>query len=61
VREALNSLNEDDREILFLHFWDGRNAVELGVILEVSSNAAAVRLSRALERFRGSFDVLAVE
>ncbi len=61
VREALNSLNEDDREILFLHFWDGRNAGELGVILEVSSNAAAVRLSRALERFRRSFDVLAVE
>lgn len=61
VREALGSLSEDDREILFLHFWDGRSAVEIATILSISSNAAAVRLSRALERFRQSFDVLAVE
>ncbi|HEY5113564.1 MAG TPA: sigma-70 family RNA polymerase sigma factor [Coriobacteriia bacterium] len=61
VREALSSLNQDDREILFLHFWDGRSAAELAVILAISSNAAGVRLSRALERFRKSFDVLEVE
>ena len=61
VREALLALSEDDREILLLHFWDGRSAAEIAVVFAISANAAAVRLSRALERFRRSFDVVIVE
>ena len=61
VREALGSLSDDDREILLLHFWDGRTSVEIGVIFGITTNAAAVRLSRAQERFRRNFDVVAVE
>ena len=61
VREALRSLSEDDREILLLHFWDGRSADEIAVVFAITPNAAAVRLSRAQERFRRNFDVVSVE
>ena len=52
VRDALASLSEDDREILLLHAWDGLDTHALGVYLVISTNAAAVRLSRAQTRFR---------
>jgi len=51
-REALGSLSDDDREILLLHAWDGLDTHALGVYLVISTNAAAVRLSRAQARFR---------
>lgn len=52
VREALNSLAEDDREFFLLHAWDGLDTHELGKLYAISTNAAAVRLSRAQRRFR---------
>ena len=61
IREALGSLSDDDREILLLHFWDGRTSVEIGVIFGITTNAAAVRLSRAQDRFRRNFDVVPAE
>jgi RNA polymerase sigma-70 factor (ECF subfamily) len=55
VRNALEALSEDDRDIVLLHAWDGRSAGDIGVILGITTNAAAVRLSRAQERFRQNF------
>ena len=52
VREALGSLSDDDREILLLNAWDGLDTHALGVYFVISTNAAAVRLSRAQARFR---------
>jgi len=52
VREALNSLSDDDREILLLNAWDGLDTHALGAFYVISTNAAAVRLSRAQKRFR---------
>ncbi len=52
VRHALGSLSEDDREILLLNAWDGLDTHALGAYLTISTNAAAVRLSRAQHRFR---------
>jgi len=52
VREALNSLSDDDREILLLSAWDGLDTHALGTFYVISTNAAAVRLSRAQKRFR---------
>jgi RNA polymerase sigma-70 factor, ECF subfamily len=52
VRNALASLPDDDREILLLNAWDGLDTHALGVYLVISTNAAAVRLSRAQHRFR---------
>jgi RNA polymerase sigma-70 factor (ECF subfamily) len=52
VREALAALNDDDREVLLLNAWDGLDTHALGAFLVISTNAAAVRLSRAQRRFR---------
>ncbi len=61
VRAALEALSDDDRDIVLLHAWDGRSAAEIGVIVGVSTNAAAVRLSRAQERFRQNFASISVD
>ena len=55
VRDALISLNDDDREVLMLNAWDGLDTHALGVALSITTNAAAVRLSRAQARFRERF------
>jgi RNA polymerase sigma-70 factor, ECF subfamily len=52
IRNALASLPDDDREILLLNAWDGLDTHALGVYFVISTNAAAVRLSRAQHRFR---------
>ena len=52
VREALGGLGEADREVLLLHFWDGLDASQLATVFSITTNAAAVRLSRAQTRFR---------
>jgi RNA polymerase sigma-70 factor, ECF subfamily len=52
VRDALRGLGDADREVLLLHFWDGLDAPQLAVALSITTNAAAVRLSRAQSRFR---------
>jgi RNA polymerase sigma-70 factor (ECF subfamily) len=56
IREALGSLSASDREVLLLHFWDGLDAAGLATVLSVTANAAAVRLSRALSRFRTAME-----
>jgi RNA polymerase sigma-70 factor (ECF subfamily) len=56
IRDALGSLSESDREVLLLHFWDGLDAAGLSTVLSITSNAAAVRLSRALARFREAME-----
>lgn len=55
VRTALERLSHDDRDIILLHAWDGLSTSDIGQIYNVSANAAAVRLSRAQERFRAFF------
>ncbi|HVA53183.1 MAG TPA: sigma-70 family RNA polymerase sigma factor [Acidimicrobiales bacterium] len=52
IREALAALSDDDREVLLLNAWDGLDTHALGAFLVISTNAAAVRLSRAQHRFR---------
>ena len=61
VRSALAALSEDDRDIVLLHAWDGRSVTEISVIYGVSANAAAVRLSRAQERFRQNFADISID
>jgi RNA polymerase sigma-70 factor (ECF subfamily) len=55
VRDALASLNDDEREVLMLNAWDGLDTHALGVALSITTNAAAVRLTRAQARFRERF------
>lgn len=56
ITQALASLSEDDRELILLHFWDGLSAAAIATVLGITENAAAVRLTRAQERFRRFFD-----
>jgi RNA polymerase sigma-70 factor (ECF subfamily) len=51
IRSALAGLSEDDREILLLRVWDGFSVSEIAQILSITPGAAAVRLTRAEERF----------
>jgi RNA polymerase sigma-70 factor, ECF subfamily len=55
LRGALESLRTDDQEVLLLHYWEGLDAPALGVVLGVTSGAAATRLSRAATRLREAF------
>ncbi len=52
VREALAALDDDERDIVLLNAWDGLDTHALAAYYAISTNAAAVRLSRAQRRFR---------
>lgn len=51
LRQALDALRPADRELLELVAWEGMGPAELGVVLGISPNAAAIRLHRARRRF----------
>jgi RNA polymerase sigma factor (sigma-70 family) len=51
VAEVLMSLNDRDREVLMLSYWDDLTTAELSESLECSPSAAAVRLHRARKAF----------
>lgn len=47
VLDAMSRLRENDREVLRLVAWEGLTHAEVGVVLGISPNAAAIRLHRA--------------
>src|SRR5437773_308044 len=50
--EALNELNEADRQAVLLRFFAEKSMRDVGATLGVSEDAAKMRVSRALERLR---------
>lgn len=50
--EALNRLNDVDRQALLLRFFDEKNMREIGGVLGISEDAAKMRISRAINRLR---------
>jgi len=52
---ALDSLSDDDREILMLAAWEGLGPAEMGSVLGCSANAASVRLHRARGRLEAAW------
>ena len=52
LQEALNSLDEDDREVLAMRHFEQLTNSEVAVILEISESAATKRYSRALLRLK---------
>ena len=50
VAAALADLTDQDREVLTLWVWDELEPREMAVVLGISPNAAALRLSRARKR-----------
>jgi RNA polymerase sigma-70 factor (ECF subfamily) len=53
---ALRSLPDEAREVLLLSAWDGLSVADIALVLGVSANAAAVRLSRAKALFTSNLD-----
>jgi enoyl-CoA hydratase len=52
VEFALERLPADDREVLRLTAWEGLNGNEVAIVLQISPNAARVRIHRARKRLR---------
>jgi len=52
VREALERLDEDDREIIRLTSWEGLSAAEIGFAMSMPPATARTRLHRARARLR---------
>jgi RNA polymerase sigma factor (sigma-70 family) len=54
VREALDQLSADDRELVTLVAWEGLTPAEAAAALELSPGTARVRLHRARTRLRAA-------
>lgn len=54
VRVALGTLSDGDQEVLRLAAWEGLPHAEIGFILDCSTNAVALRLSRARQRLQAA-------
>jgi RNA polymerase sigma factor (sigma-70 family) len=52
VDETLSQLQERDREAVLLRYFGGLSFAEVGARLELSENAARMRVDRALEKLR---------
>ncbi len=53
---ALARLREADREVLTLAAWEELTPAEIGVVLGITANAAAIRLHRARARFASALE-----
>ena len=51
LRSVLASMSTNDREVLALSWWEEQSDEDVAQILDITKNAAAVRLSRASARF----------
>src|SRR5262249_40259085 len=50
--EALNGLDDSDRQVILLRFFEQKTMADLGRVLDVSEDAAKMRVSRAIGRLR---------
>jgi RNA polymerase sigma-70 factor (ECF subfamily) len=55
VRSALGRLRAADAEVMRLWAWEGLEPAQIATVLDISPNAAAVRLHRARRRFAEQF------
>src|SRR5439155_329826 len=53
--EAVHALNDTDRAVVLLRYFENKSLREVGQALGASENAAQKRLSRAMERLREFF------
>jgi RNA polymerase sigma-70 factor (ECF subfamily) len=51
LNRALATLAPDERDILLACVWDGLSSEDIAVAYDITTNAAAVRLSRSREKF----------
>jgi RNA polymerase sigma-70 factor (ECF subfamily) len=58
VRVALARLRPADQEVLRLSAWESLTAQEIGAVLGISANAAAIRLHRARKQLAAELNAL---
>lgn len=56
LREAMEQLADDDREVLTLMAWEGLTHAEIGEVLGCSANAVGIRIHRARHRLEAILD-----
>ena len=54
--DALHRLPETDRNILFLHYYEGYTAKEIAKFLGGSENAVFIRLNRARDKLKADLE-----
>jgi DNA-directed RNA polymerase specialized sigma24 family protein len=57
IREALDTLSADDRELVLLVAWDGLSPAQAGGVLGLTPVAARSRLHRARAKLAAILDV----
>src|SRR5260221_10594212 len=58
--EALNELNDVERQVILLRFFQEKSMHDLGQVFGISEDAAKMRVSRALDRLRTMFSARGV-
>lgn len=61
VRRLIESLKDDDRELVTLIVWDGLTHAEVAMILGCTANAVAIRWHRALKRLRRHIEAVTAD
>ena len=56
VNKALSTLKDRDKEIIVLKFMSGLTIEEISNVLELGLSATKMRLYRALDAFKASFE-----
>lgn len=54
LHEVLSELGEVDRDAVLLRFFDGRSFAEIGAQLQLTENAARMRVERALDKLQAA-------
>jgi uncharacterized protein (TIGR03435 family) len=52
---AIDGLNDKDRQVIVLRYFQNKSLSEIGAVLDTSEDAAQMRVSRALEKLRTFF------
>ncbi|MGD1032532.1 MAG: sigma-70 family RNA polymerase sigma factor [Opitutaceae bacterium] len=55
IEEAIEELNESDRDVVLLRFFERQSFSEIGALLKISEDAAQKRAERALDKMRAGF------
>lgn len=58
LHRALDTLGDEDREVIWLHEWEGLTHVEIAARLGISHDAARVRFQRALPKLAKALERL---
>ena len=53
IDDAMHELDEEDRAVVVLRFFEGKSFKDVGAAFGLSENAARMRCERSLERLRG--------